>query len=205
NEADSRLKGAAEKYLSSPPAAHPAGCAVPFADSPFDTADIGKRVYLDLIHTATRYVHIMTPYLVIDSELLEGLKFAARRGVDVALMLPGKSDNRLLQTGAVSYYRELLEAGVRLLIFEPGMLHAKTCVADDRRAVVGTINMDYRSLYLNLENAVYFTDCPAVAEVERDFETSLADCHPLTEAEVQRIPLMRRLGSRVLRLLGPML
>lgn len=181
------------------------GFVAPFGDSPFDEVDVGKRVYLDIINKAESEVHIMTPYLVIDSELLEGLKYAAARGVDVEIMMPGKSDSKLLGLAAISYYRELIDAGVRILIYTPGMVHAKTCVADRARAVVGTINMDYRSLFINLECGCYVRDCSAVLDVEKDFRHSRESCSVMTMEDVRGIPLYRRLLSRVMRLFAPML
>ncbi len=181
------------------------GYVVPFADSPFDEVDVGKRVYLDLINRAERTVRVMTPYLILDSELLEGLKFAAARGVEVELLLPGKSDSRLLNLAGISYYRELAEAGVRLLRYQPGMVHAKLCVADGVRAVAGTINLDYRSLFLNLECACYFCNCPAVTAAEQDFLSSRQSALPITPEQIRAIPLYQRLASRVLRLFAPLL
>ena len=181
------------------------GFVAPFGDSPFDEVDVGKRVYLDIINKAESEVHIMTPYLIIDSELLEGLKYAAARGVDVELMMPGKSDSKLLGLGAISYYGELIEAGVRILVYQPGMVHAKTCVADRQRAVVGTINLDYRSLFINLECGCYLRDCDAVLDVEKDFVQSREHCVPMTMEDVRGIPLYERLISRILRLFAPLL
>lgn len=185
--------------------AQPDGHVVPFGDSPFDGEDIAKRVYLDIINRAERYVHIMTPYLIIDSELSGALQFAAKRGVDVALMLPYISDSWFSNTVGRTYYRELIEAGVKLYEYEPGMMHSKTFVADDARAVVGTINIDYRSLFLHLECGCYLLGSSSVAAVEQDFQACLKQCRQIGLDGIVVHSLPRRIIARVLRLFAPLL
>ncbi len=180
-------------------------CTVPFGESPFDDEDIGKRVYIDLISKATRYVHIMTPYLVIDSEMSECLQFAARSGVDVCLMVPFQSDSWLSSTVARTYYKELLAADVKIYEYLPGMVHAKLFVCDDIRAVVGTINLDYRSLFLNFECGCYLSGGSVPAEIEADYLACVKQCRIVTSADIKRYSLPRRFIGRVCRLLAPML
>ncbi|NLT58615.1 MAG: cardiolipin synthase [Clostridiales bacterium] len=181
------------------------GFVVPYADSPFDEEDTGKRVYLDMIHTAQRYVHIMTPYLIIDSELSQGLRYAAKRGVDVSLILPAISDNWVASTVGRTYYRELICDGVKIYEYEPGMMHGKSFVVDDNRAVVGTINIDYRSLFLHLECGCYLLDASAVTAVEEDFQICLEWCRRIGPQDIDIYSLPRRLIGQVGRLFAPLL
>ena len=122
------------------------GYVIPYGASPLTHERTGKMVYLDILNRATRYVHIMTPYLILDRDMVTALTFAARRGVEVVVMLPHIPDKKYAFALAKTHYPELLEAGVRILEYTPGFVHAKVFVADDRVAVVGTINLDYRSL-----------------------------------------------------------
>src|SRR5699024_3146494 len=113
----------------------------------FNYDKLAEMVYMDIISRACNYVHIMTPYLVIDSKMLSALTYAARRGVEVILILPHIPDKKSMFSLAKTYYRSLLEAGVKICEYTPGFVHAKVLVSDDCRGVVGTINFDYRSLY----------------------------------------------------------
>jgi len=131
------------------------GYVIPYCDNPIDNEPVGRNVYLDIINSAADYVHIMTPYLVPDSETLESLKFAAKRGVDVKIMMPGIPDKWYAFLLAKTFYPELISAGVKIYEYTPGFLHAKTMVSDNNKAVVGTINQDYRSMYLHYECAAY--------------------------------------------------
>ncbi len=127
------------------------GVVQPYADSPLDEEPLAETVYLNILSQAQRYVYIYTPYLAVGETMLDALKAAAKRGVDVRLILPGIPDKKLIFRLTRSYYLPLLRAGVRIYEFTPGFLHAKCYVSDDRVAVVGSINMDYRSLFLHFE------------------------------------------------------
>ena len=157
------------KYLAYEHTHTAAGYVLPYFDSPLDRELVGETVYLDILNRAERYVHIMTPYLILDHETITALTTAAKRGVDVELILPHIPDKKYAFALAKGHYRELLDAGVKIFEYTPGFLHAKVFVSDDKKAVVGTINLDYRSLYLHFECAAYLSECPAVADVERDF------------------------------------
>ena len=141
------------KYLNVPQPAHEkeAGYVIPYGDSPLDRDLVGEMVYMDIINRANRYVHIMTPYLIIDNEMITALTYAARRGVEVQLILPHVPDKEIAFSLAHTYYRRLLENGVQIYEYEPGFVHAKVFVSDDCKATIGTINLDYRSLYHHFE------------------------------------------------------
>ena len=152
------------------------GTAAPYGDCPLDGERVGEMVYIDLLNRAREYIHIMTPYLILDGELETALKFAAERGVDVHLILPGIADKKFPNALAKTHYSALLDSGVKISEWTPGFVHAKVFVVDDREAVVGTINLDYRSLYHHFENAVWLTNAPCIRDIEGDFQATLEQC-----------------------------
>ena len=154
--------------------AEAAGYVMPYGDCPLDDDKVGESVYMDMLYHANRYVHIMTPYLILDGELETALKYAAQRGVDVKLILPGIPDKKLAYALAKSHYRALTDAGVKIYEYTPGFVHAKVFVSDDAKAVVGTINLDYRSLYHHFECATYLYQVPCIREIEADFQDTLS-------------------------------
>ena len=131
------------------------GYVMPYCDSPLDKEKVGETVYMDILNRATDYVHIMSPYLILDGELETALCFAAKRGVDVKLILPGIPDKKVPYDLAKTHYTHLTEAGVKIYEYTPGFVHAKVFVSDGIKATVGTINLDYRSLYHHFECATY--------------------------------------------------
>ena len=155
---------------------HTQGTAAPYGDCPLDGERVGEMVYIDLLNRAREYIHIMTPYLILDGELETALKFAAERGVDVHLILPGIADKKFPNALAKTHYSALLDSGVKISEWMPGFVHAKVFVVDDREAVVGTINLDYRSLYHHFENAVWLTNAPCIRDIEGDFQATLEQC-----------------------------
>ena len=190
-----------EQFLTDPiPAERAEGFAVPYGDCPLDGERVGEMVYIDMINRARKYVHIITPYLILDGELETALRFAAERGVDVHLILPGVPDKRFAYSLAKTHYMALLSSGVRISEWTPGFTHAKLVIADGREAVVGTINLDYRSLYHHFENAVwmYGTDC--IRNAESDFQATLAQCRT-----VETTPRSIWQGKTLLRLTGVLL
>ncbi len=195
-----------EPFLSVP--AEPqsaAGWVIPYADNPLDADKVGENVYIDMLYHARTYVHIMTPYLILDGELENALKYTAQRGVDVQLILPGIPDKRSAYALAKTHYRTLLEAGVQIFEYTPGFVHAKTVVSDDEKAVVGTINFDYRSLYHHFECAAYLYRTPCIADIEQDFRDTRAKCRTVTEMSVQNESLFYKLLGGFLKIFSPLM
>lgn len=154
----------------------------PYDNSPLENLNVAQSVYADLIARAKRSIYIFTPYLVLDDFLRAALCQAAMRGVDVRIVTPGIPDKKLIYRITRANYATLLKAGVRIYEYTPGFIHSKSMLCDDECAVVGTINLDYRSLYLHFENAVYFAGCEAVQALKRDCEETFAvskECSPL--------------------------
>ena len=181
------------------------GYVLPYADSPLDEERVGETVYLNILDRADRYVHIFTPYLILDDQMITALTSAAKRGVDVQIILPHIPDKRYAFALAKGHYRELLSAGVRIFEYTPGFVHAKVFVSDDIKAVVGTINLDYRSLYLHFENAVYLHGVPAVADIEADFAATRARCQEITHDDWKTNPLVTRISAMLLKLFAPLM
>lgn len=180
------------------------GYVIPYGDSPLDEENLGENVYLNILHNARDYVHIMTPYLILDDQMMNALTFAVKRGVDVKILFPHIPDKPYAFWLGHSYYRELLENGVRIFEYKPGFVHAKEFISDDQRAVIGTINLDYRSLYLHFENAAYLHDVPAIHDMEKDFQDCLRDCVEIDLAAMKRMPGLKMLYGHVLRIFAPM-
>lgn len=181
------------------------GYVQPYADSPLDDERVGETVYMNILKNAKHYCYITTPYLILDEEMSSELICAAKRGVDVRIFTPGIPDKKIVYQLTRSYYAPLLKAGVRIFEYSPGFLHAKQMVSDDTTAVVGTINLDYRSLYLHFENAVLLYKCQAVHAVYRDFETMQPKCREVSQDFARKMPLRTRIFQNVLRLFSPLL
>jgi len=181
------------------------GCVQPYADSPLDDERMGENVYLNLLKTAREYAWITTPYLILDDEMIQELTLAAKRGVDVRIITPGIPDKRVVFRLTRSYYAQLVRGGVRIFEYTPGFLHAKQMLVDNRTAVVGTINLDYRSLYQHFENAVLLHGCSAISDVRRDFETTFPLCREMTEKYKGKRAVRMRVGQSLLRLFAPLL
>ena len=180
------------------------GVVQPYADSPLDEEPLAETVYLDILSQAQRYVYIYTPYLAVGEEMLDALKSAAKRGVDVRLILPGIPDKKLVFRLSRSYYLPLLRAGVRIYEFTPGFLHAKCYVSDDRVAVVGSINMDYRSMFLHFECGVLLLQNSQVLTLRDDVRRTLPQCREVQCADC-RTGLVGTVLDSVLRLLSPLM
>lgn len=181
------------------------GYVIPYGDSPLDDENVGELVYMDILNNAKDYVHIMTPYLILDHEMLTALTYAAKRGVDVKIIMPGIPDKAYAFALAKTYYPELLRAGVKIYQYKPGFVHAKSFTSDDCKGVVGTINLDYRSLFLHFECAVYLYQVPQIADVEADFQETLKDCREISMEDWKNEKFITKLTGRVLRLIAPLM
>lgn len=181
------------------------GFVMPYGDSPFDHEDVGEEVYCHILNHAKKYVHIMTPYLILDSKMMDALCRAAKSGIDVKIIMPGIPDKKYAFALAKTYYKELIKAGVKIYEFTPGFVHAKIFVSDNDTATIGTINLDYRSLYLHFECAVYLYRNQAVEAVEKDFQKTLLECGEIREEDCRRYPPMKRLAGAGLRLFAPLM
>lgn len=180
------------------------GLVQPYSDSPMDTENVSEHVYLRIIEKAQNYLYITTPYLVIDDSMISALILAAKSGVDVRIITPFIPDKRLVHFVSRSYYRELIKGGVRIYEYTRGFIHAKTFVSDDNIATVGTVNMDFRSLYLHFECGTWLYRSKAVQQVKEDFLETLPHCQEVTMEDC-RSPLITRLIQDILRVFAPII
>lgn len=181
------------------------GYVQPYGDTPVDSEIVGENVYLNMINKAKHYVYIMTPYLIIDNEMVTALTLAAKSGIDVKIITPGIPDKKTVYLVTQSYYQELVSAGVKIYQYTPGFVHAKTVVVDDTVATVGTINFDYRSLYLHFECGVWMFNTSAIYEIKEDFKKTLELCDEVTLEEIKKTSGRKAFGQSLLRLVAPLL
>lgn len=181
------------------------GYVIPYADSPLDDERVGEGVYMDIINTANEYVYIMTPYLILDAELSTALRNAAKRGVDVRIIIPSVPDHKVAYSIAQTYCRELVPQGVRIYKYTPGFIHSKVFVSDSAKAVVGTINLDYRSLYLHFECGAYFYGSSIIGDIEKDFAETFEKCEEIKASDVKRGGFFSGLKTGLLRAIAPLM
>ena len=166
------------------------GYVIPYADSPFDNENVGEEVY---------------SYLILDNEMLTTLTRAAKSGIEVIIIMPHIPDKWYAFVVAKTYYKELIEGGVQIYEYRPGFVHAKVFVSDDDTATVGTINLDYRSLYLHFECGTFIYNNSEIDRIERDFQHTLTKCHKVTLLEVKNRTILTKVSGQVLRLLAPLM
>ena len=181
------------------------GYVMPFADMPQDKYQTGEFIYLDIINKAQDYIYITTPYLILDHEMTVALKNATYSGVDVKIICPRIADHWYARAVAYSYYKELTDAGIELYEYTPGFIHGKTFCSDDNIAVVGSINLDYRSLYLHFECAAWFLGDKVCADVKEDFKRTLPKCERITIEHCNKIHPLRKILNALLRLFAPLM
>ncbi|MDD4574124.1 MAG: phospholipase D-like domain-containing protein, partial [Sphaerochaeta sp.] len=181
------------------------GFVQPFGDNPLDNHNVAENSYIQIISMAKKYVWITTPYLVLDNEMITVLKIAAQSGVDVRIITPNIPDKWYVFAVTQDNYYSLMECGVKIYEYIPGFIHAKMCVADDKVAIIGTINMDYRSFYLHFENAVLFYGSSVVESVSTDIEKILDLSLRVTPELLAARPWYRKPMGTVLRLAAPLL
>ena len=177
----------------------------PYGDSPLDKEQTGENVYMSILKDAKKYCYFITPYLVLTDEMQREMQMAARRGVDVRIITPGIPDKKVIYKLTRSFYTRLCKNGVKIFEYRPGFCHAKMCIADDHLATVGTINLDYRSLYLHFENGCLIYNSHVVEEVRKDFEEMFRECEDVTTRFSIKRSLPVRAAQCLLRLIAPLL
>ncbi|MBQ9767465.1 MAG: cardiolipin synthase [Lachnospiraceae bacterium] len=182
------------------------GYLIPFGDGPHPIYNhrVGKSVLQNMLAHATRYVYMTSPYLIIDNDLCQDIENTAMRGVEVKIIVPHIPDKKIVFGMTRSFYKRLMDAGVQIYEYEPGFIHAKSYLADDEVAMIGTINLDYRSLVHHFENGVWMYRCESIKDLKKDIEETLTKCIPVTE-EMQKITLLQRMFRSVVRIFAPML
>lgn len=181
------------------------GFVQPYGDSPLDHENVGENIYLNIIGRAKEYVYIFTPYLIIDNEMMTALCNAAKSGVDVRIVTPGVPDKKMVFLMTQSYYVPLLESGVKIYQYTPGFIHAKCFVCDDEIATVGSVNLDFRSLYLHFECGVWMYRSKAVMQVKEDCLKTFACSEEITLEFCSKRNIFVRMLQSVMRLFAPLL
>ncbi|TXT43864.1 MAG: hypothetical protein FD137_1714 [Spirochaetes bacterium] len=181
------------------------GFVQPFEDSPLDNEAVGEHVYLNIIGCAQKYLFITTPYLILDNGMTTAICLAAKGGVDVRIITPRIPDKWYVHLVSRSNYPELLRAGVRIFEYTPGFIHGKTLIADDAHGVVGTINLDFRSLYLHFECGVWMYGSDAISSMKEDFLNTQARCVEIKQIDLDREGGGKKALASVLRLFSPLM
>ena len=181
-----------EKYLPMKVDLEGEGLAMPFSDSPMDLEDYGKNSIISILNDATDYVYIMTPYFIVEDEIVNAFVKASKRGIDVRLCLPHIPDKKIAFALAKTHYKTLVGAGIKIYEYTPGFSHSKTWLADDKYGFVGTINLDYRALYLNFECGVLMKDTKALIEIKNDFDVFFDIGSLVRMEDVKNMPLRTR-------------
>lgn len=181
------------------------GYIMPYGDSPYDHENVGKTVYIDIINKAQKYIHIMTPYLILDNEMLSALIYARKRGVDVQIICPRIADKLSAKLIARIYYEKLINNNITILEYQPGFVHGKIMTSDGIRGVVGTINMDFRSLYLNFECGAFFYKCDVIKDIEEDFKDTLGKCQVIDKENCRNYSRIKFAIGKFLGIFGPLM
>ncbi|MGT2865625.1 cardiolipin synthase [Streptococcus fryi] len=181
------------------------GFVIPYGDSPLDSDRVGENVYIDILNHARDYVYIMTPYLILDSELEHALRFASERGVDVRLIMPGIPDKKIPYYLAKTYYGSLLSSGVRIYEYTPGFVHSKVFLSDGIKGVVGTINLDYRSLYHHFECATYLYKTDCLEAINDDFIQTFRLSREITWLDWRQRPFYQKVIGVLIKMIAPLL
>jgi Phosphatidylserine/phosphatidylglycerophosphate/cardiolipin synthases and related enzymes len=185
-------------YTSSP------GYVQPYDDSPLDFENVGEHIYLQIINRANKYIYITTPYLIIDENMISALKLAAKSGIDVRIITPSVPDKKIVHMTTQSYYKSLMQAGVKIYEYSPGFIHSKLFVSDDTIATVGTVNLDFRSLYLHFECGTLIYGTESIADMKKDFLDLLVMCHQVTSQDIKKNVFLR-LIRLFLKLCAPLM
>lgn len=193
------------RALPMPSGENTGGYVQPYWDSPWDEEPVGQTVYLNLINKAKRYVYITTPYLILDYATTFALTKAAKSGVDIRIIMPHIPDKKAVFELGRAHYEELLEAGVRIFEYTPGFIHAKNFVADDLYATVGTVNLDYRSMFLHFEDGVLLYHTGTVQDIKEDFLETMAKSQEISLDWCRGVSWLRRFFRSVLKVFAPLL
>lgn len=193
------------RYFVNPEIKHSNQTVIPYAVSPLDDRSIAKEIYQQIINCSQKYLYIMTPYFIPGEEILTSLKIAAESGVDVRLITPHISDNKWIHIITRSKYRILLDSGVKIYEYAPGFIHSKNIVSDDMISICGSINLDYRSLYLHFECAALVLGKDTADDIKKDFLNTLTVCKEITKKDTEKIGFFQRIYLALIRTFEPLL
>lgn len=181
------------------------GYVLPFTDSPTDNNHTGKYMQVNVLNSASRYFWITTPYLILDQEMIDALALAVNNGVDVRIVVPGIPDKKAVYEVTKGNFETLLKKGVRIYEYSPGFIHGKVCVSDDRSAIVGTVNMDFRSYNMNYECGVWMHNTHCIRNIKEDFRSIFNSSHEVTLSECLETGFVVKAYRSFLRVFSPLL
>ena len=181
------------------------GYSMFFTDGPDNRKNPSESVYIQILNAAKDYVYIYTPYFVASPELLTAILNASYSGVDVRIITPHKPDKWYVHLTTRSYYEILLEAGVKIYEYLPGFLHAKTFVSDDTTAIVGSINLDYRSLNLNYECGAWMYKTGIELDIKQDYMNTLEKCKEISLEEIKNRNIFTKMLEAIINTFAPLL
>lgn len=181
------------------------GFVIPYSDTPMDEEATGETVYMNMINRAKKYVYITTPYLIIDHEMVTALCNASKSGIDVRIITPGIPDKIIVNEVTKAYYEILIDSGIKIYEYTPGFIHAKTFISDDKYATVGTVNLDYRSLYLHFECGVWMYKTSCISNILEDYRETLKVCKEITKKDCRKVNVLRRVIRAILRIFAPLM
>ena len=181
------------------------GYIQPFGDSPFDNDIVGENVYLNMINKAKREILIMTPYLIIDHTLTSSLCLAAKNGITVKILTPGIADKWYVHNMTQSSYPHLIKSGVEIIEYTPGFMHSKVVCCDGEIATVGTVNFDYRSLYLHFECGAVIYKSKIISKIRDDFYSSAEKSKVITLEDCKSIKWYKKLFSSIFKVFAPLM
>lgn len=180
------------------------GYILPYGENPLDDEIVGENIYLNIINQAKKYVYIFTPYLIIDNEMISAITLARKRGVDVRIVTPGIPDKKIVFTLTRSYYEMLIKDGVKIYEYTPGFLHSKVFVCDDKIATVGTVNLDYRSLYLHFECGIYIYASKVIEDIKNDTLATMKKSHLISKKEC-KAGFIKSMFQAILKIFAPLM
>lgn len=178
---------------------------MPFCDGPMNTRNPAVNTYMTLFANARDYIYITTPYLILDTDLTNCILLAARSGVDVRIITPGIPDKKLVYATTRAFYGDLLAEGVRIYEYSPGFVHGKVLVSDDQVAIVGSINMDYRSLTWNYECGTWVSGSQTVLDIKADLLDCIKVSREVRYSDWEKTTFMKKVGQSVLRIMAPLM
>ncbi len=181
------------------------GVVIPFMDSPVDTESVGENIYLNMIASANKYLYITTPYLILDNEMISQLVLAAKNGIDVRIITPHIPDKKFVFYVTRANYFQLIRGGVKIYEFTSGFIHAKNMLSDDKVAIVGTINLDYRSFYLHYECGVWLYETSSIKDIKQDFSETFDKCIQITENDCHERNIFSKVFKSLLKLFSPLM
>jgi cardiolipin synthase len=194
-----------EKYIFKYEDFKPKGYILPFEDGPDNRKNPIENTYIKVVTCAKDYVYITSPYFSVKNAVLNSLLISARSGVDVRIIFPKIPDKKIINIVTKSYYKALLDAGVKVYEFSPGFIHAKLFVSDDDTAIVSNSNFDYRSFESNLEACTYLYKTGEELVIKRDIENILKDCDEIKIEDVDKRSFISKIVEKIVFIFSPMI